>query len=623
MTCVDVSRNTRAKGLHDQYRDLDFAVYNPRLRAIRSRLSVTARENYVANAVHIPPSQSIESFYGNRNAQHKVTRCQMPRPDPAGMLERSAKFYAESYTVETAVPEVIITAMYETAFTRTANVNLYKLLYLREPRRWSIINVSIEVPRGSRFERFMQLSNQKFPHQNPRYAFRMPINLLRELTRVLHSLNNIQADSHVHVNIVDTCGSPLLVLNIESTTPCTEPSPVDVSAEAIIVEEFYHMGCPFVDERDVVRLAVIELPGRYSACLRGQHVQEIVSTERPPSPTYLYNIELLHRLKGETGFTRLVGIVVDSCTGYLKSYLLVWPDNEYEPLLHRASNPGLPHSWPHVEKWSRQLLERLHAVHAVGGVVGSLRFPCPPVFVDENDDLYLWYFDTRVVVSPLASPFYPPEFRYLAERWQRNVLVSEESLVTPAYDIYQCGQLLWMLATAFASHGKTALSIKEEFYSWPRVGQTKLRFGPTPLPRLSSSIPSWFQDVVDDCCAETLRPSCNDILKRFPSACNRANLIPKLQRQPSVSREASMRACLIGISLCNICRGRISKLMYSCTICDGGDFDICAKCFARGEHCEDRDHDLVECDVQWHVMPKTTRYHSCPDVFGTRRTIAL
>lgn len=71
----------------------------------------------------------------------------------------------------------------------------------------------------------------------------------------------------------------------------------------------------------------------------GQHVQENVSTERPPSPTYLYNVELLHRLKGETGFTRLVVIVVDSCTGYLKSYLLEWPDNEYEPLLHRASNP--------------------------------------------------------------------------------------------------------------------------------------------------------------------------------------------------------------------------------------------------------------------------------------------
>lgn len=169
--------------------------------------------------------------------------------------------------------------------------------------------------------------------------------------------------------------------------------------------------------------------------------------------------------------------------------------------------------------------------------------------------------------------------------------------MTPAYDVYQCGQSLWMLATAFASHEKTALSIKEEFYSWPRGGQTKLRFGPTPLPRLSSSIPPWFQDVVDDCCAETLRPSCNDISKRFPPAYNHADLIPKLQRQPSVSREASMRACLIGISLCNICRGRISKLMYSCTICDGGDFDICAKCFARGEHCEDRDHDLVECDV--------------------------
>lgn len=51
------------------------------------------------------------------------------------MLERSAKFYAESYTVETAVPEVFITAMHETDFTHTSNINLYELLYMRDSRR--------------------------------------------------------------------------------------------------------------------------------------------------------------------------------------------------------------------------------------------------------------------------------------------------------------------------------------------------------------------------------------------------------------------------------------------------------------------------------------------------------
>lgn len=115
----------------------------------------------------------------------------------------------------------------------------------------------------------MQLSHHRFPHYNPRYAFRMPINLLRELTQALHSLSDIQVDSRVHINIVNTCSSPLPLLHVKSTTPCKKLSPVEMSAEATIVEKLYHMGCTIVDERELVRLAIIELPDRFSACLRG------------------------------------------------------------------------------------------------------------------------------------------------------------------------------------------------------------------------------------------------------------------------------------------------------------------------------------------------------------------
>jgi hypothetical protein len=73
----------------------------------------------------------------------------------------------------------------------------------------------------------------------------------------------------------------------------------------------------------------------------------------------------------------------------------------------------------------------------------------PPIIVDANNQLYLWHFDTRVSISSNASPFYPPELRYLSSFWQNgSATIRGESLVTPAYDVYQYGQLLWMLAAA-------------------------------------------------------------------------------------------------------------------------------------------------------------------------------
>jgi hypothetical protein len=59
-------------------------------------------------------------------------------------------------------------------------------------------------------------------------------------------------------------------------------------------------------------------------------------------------------------------------------------------------------------------------------------------------------------------PFLPPEFHYLAQNYQEKTQ-SEQPLVTAAYEVYQCGQLSWMLAAGWASTASNALSLKEDF----------------------------------------------------------------------------------------------------------------------------------------------------------------
>lgn len=47
-------------------------------------------------------------------------------------------------------------------------------------------------------------------------------------------------------------------------------------------------------------------------------------------------------------------------------------------------------------------------------------------------------------------------------------------------------------------------------------------------------------------------------------------------------------------ALCNLCGSLTSDSVYSCSICDSGDFSLCSKCLTKGRHCHDDNHYLRE-----------------------------
>ncbi|KAF2832466.1 hypothetical protein CC86DRAFT_462750 [Ophiobolus disseminans] len=542
---------------------------------------------------------------------------------PIGILESSQTFYPESYTSHSQVPDVVVFGRHEEISTNQSSVNLYKILYFRDPRNWTILNVSLEIPRSSNLWRFIRLSQHENPRFNAVTASCIPLSLLKLILLKLKSLGPVQEASHVHLRLSLNDQRNLTVAKV--TAPFEYDSCIDQieRTEQKVTNAMYHMGCRMIHEKQVARLACIDLPDRFLVSIDGRNVEEVMSLRRPPDLDFCNRIRLLHRLRDKPGFPRLVGVTVDTITSRIKSYLVAWPDTACQLLFHRASDTSIPCSWQMVEHWSRQLLQRTGEVHGVGDVVGTLRFLRPPILVDALDQVHLWQFQTTLDVAPNASTFYPPEFRHFAQS-VKQCDIKIEGCLTPAYDVYQCGQILWMLAKGWASNSKSALEIREDFNKTPESNDAGLWFGPHPLPRLPELVPSWFQEVVDACCADLPeRWSCQDVLTKFPHSGNdtETKMCGDVKHQPQ--DECNIQACRMNRhGCCDLCSRQYTLAVYQCHLCSGDDYQLCSICFNQGKHCEDSEHLLVEIQFGG-SFPIAVQYFSSPDACGKRKIFTV
>lgn len=534
-------------------------------------------------------------------------------PQPASFLELSPNFLPEAYTNRTMIPKVVIAAFWEESSSLLARTNRYRVLYFQSPRRWVLFDVSLEIPRSSIYWTIARISRRESMRSRIVIPFCISASLRERLQRGLEKLENIKENAHIRLRLLDDntgeSDTPRVICN--ALPKSSEPS------ERAILSSLRHLGCPRYSEDEVVQIAPLELPERFVACFNGKLVEEVKSPNGNQRSDFLYNIQLLHCLRGTPGIARFVGLTFDKAD-HLKSYLLKLPDSKCELLLHRASNLSSPCSWQQIEDWSRQLIQRINAVHTRGYVVGTLWWQRPPILIDAFERLHLWRFESRIYIRSTASPFYPPEYRHYAKLWGANFDESEVPLVTPEFDIYQLGLLLWILAKSWSS-GESALFVKEEFYKPPASWHGGLYTGPDPLPRLPDTIPVYYRDVISTCCAGDPfdRPSTEDLLSKFPSISIDTESNIECDWSPEPMDINAMRGCRAKSQCCDHCWKQIFSKFYICTICDEGDFDVCLACFKEGKHCDDQTHLLVEVDVDGN-FPVATRYYSSVDSSGQR-----
>ena len=94
----------------------------------------------------------IQSSRQNTNSFMKTSK-QMTASAPTSLIDTSSNFYPETYTVDQRLPRscLVVTSSYEQRSSLDLKTNIYRVFYMRCPRQWYRLNISIDIPRSSTY----------------------------------------------------------------------------------------------------------------------------------------------------------------------------------------------------------------------------------------------------------------------------------------------------------------------------------------------------------------------------------------------------------------------------------------------------------------------------------------
>ena len=548
-----------------------------------------------------------------------------PTSRVATSLELSENYFPEAYTVDSQIPRscLVTISSFEQSRTCDSITNVYKVLYLASYRRWRWLSLAIEIPSSSMYQATTRTTQQShgrgwdIPMISS--ARLLPYSLLKKLQGSFCEAQEVHDNSTVCLSLSegDIMKPPRLLPPSASILTST---PTGSTALAGL----HDLGCDRFDEEDVIQHEMVDPPSTFYSSLigSGKPVYEIKSIGSEPSPGMLYNIRVLHCMRGTAGCSRLIGIVTDHSQTYLKSYLIDVPRARWN-LIHAAGDTSI--SWERREKWAYQLVHGIRRIHAQGFTIGSLPLMTMPV-IDDTDSVRFWSFKERFVTGRTIGGYYPPEFRYVRNMSQTTIQ-SDSPKVTSKTDIFHMGTLLWLLAENKLQTRSSPVCGRMKCGAHGEDGVTfdLSHMEPIALPVLADSVPQYFQNIVDACRAEDPRerPAARAILQMFPFPITPASYNQGFEHQTQPNMETVTKAMRIGSVTCTHCHTKaILMPFYSCNVCRSADFDMCQRCYDRGMHCSDNSHLLAETGKigSWVVVQ---RYHSCVNKSGVRDVTVL
>lgn len=257
-------------------------------------------------------------------------------------------------------------------------------------------------------------------------------------------------------------------------------------------------------------------------------------------------------------------------------------------------------SWERREKWCRQLVEAVAAVHRQGKVVGFLghwrtAWRTGGVGIDGDDNLILWRtfwttFPYNCCNIHMAA--IPPEYH------SQLPTIGPRIPVVPETDLYQLGLVLWQFATNAQLLPKTCMGACCTQSAC--VGTESFSFD---FPSVGAPVPRYLEEIIRICLAEdpTRRKREVELLDLIPAipeegheAVSAVAFTPPAENDARCFMQPKDLVVVFSDVWCSACRKTTTAHYYHCTCCDSGDLDLCASCFAQGRHCLDPNHYLME-----------------------------
>ena len=386
------------------------------------------------------------------------------------------------------------------------------------------------------------------------------------------------------------------------------------------------IGCPRYLESEVTQLEMVDPPCHFASSCKGTLVLEIMIIEPVPSPETLYNIRLLHCMKGNPGFAKLVGVVTDKHNTQAKSFLIEFPRARYRlDLLVQ----GQPLPWTRRERWARQLIEFVYEAHTKGFVIGCLIRFGSPVVIESTDSVLLWHFKSKFSMGfgrNALTSYYPPEFQHYRYA-SRATSEADSGEITKKTDLYHLGEALWLLAENLPRTHSSPVCQRNKCRNLQGSQCEDSHKDPVALPELSTNVPQYYKDIVSACRAENPqdRVCAKTLLEWFPPLTQHDHLPYESSETQNVDIPAindSGGNGGVSPQYCDGCRLPCGNVFFHCSVCDMGDFDICDRCYESGAHCFDKEH-LLEQNRKIGSWTVPWKYHSSVNESGTREVVEL
>lgn len=579
------------------------SIHNRRLVDIQHAVSTNNRvvhsQSIAINNIHHLLSSG--STFHNTGQTHQ--------PDPAGPLELSPNFFPEAYTNMDRLPmsRLIVISSYQKEILDDCMINCYELFLINSSRQWCRISSTAEIYRSSVYWTAAQLSSRE-GRSSEEYgsmagSAALPYTLQSRL-HLLMAAEELVDGAHVTVSLstgrdIQTRDSRY---NPQRPSVLTGLSENFADAWGFIED----LGCARYMEREVIKVEVRRAPFLFLSCLNGRAVVEHVCASVVPSRQILYNIRVLHCMKGKEAFAPLAGVVVNYENKRIKSVLIECAEAT-RSLEQMAQVQGI--SWAKRESWARQFVEGVSQLHNNGFVAGLLYVYRSPVIIDAKDIQFQW-FTSKFEMGRTGSGWYPPEFQHL-EFGSPDTCEADCPDVTSKADIFEMGAVLWLLAEN-PSHTRNSLERREASHS-----------DAIDLPPLPDDIPLYYREIISACRAREPndRPAARILLEMFPPSHTAPD--PRHVLHPNTDFFDRMPTSLIGVGYCDYCLIRPLPLpFFHCNVSERGDFDVCQRCYDRGYHCRDNSHLLVEMiDRNGVIAPGN--YHSSQKDSGIREIVYL
>ena len=127
----------------------------------------------------------------------EVLRERKKSPEPQSLFEMSAKFFPEVYTTDQRLPPscLMVISSFEEHLSENSKRNLYRLFYQKSPRQWCRINISIKIPRSSKYWAASKTPQDEFKTMEtltPEVYSTLPYSLITQVQPALLTLPSVE-----------------------------------------------------------------------------------------------------------------------------------------------------------------------------------------------------------------------------------------------------------------------------------------------------------------------------------------------------------------------------------------------------------------------------------------------